>query len=405
MGLNIEQNITLFQELIRCGSNLYLWCYDGDGTLLHSTCPEPDMLDSVFVMFGCKNEALQYGAANDRPLTVGASIGVRWGVDFVKKDGVLDKMYVIGPTFFYDFAIRDVENALRQDTSLNASLTWRHSLIDILPTITTVSNTMFLRYLLMLHYCVSQEVLDASLLNNQVLLDPHALPVAKHRDRHKVWMTEQALLQMVRTGDLNYHGALSNSMLISNGVPLKSPDLLRQSKNSIIVFTSMVCRAAVDGGLSPEQAYSLGDAYIQSIESAKSLSEVMNIPVSMYDDFIRRVHQCRTNPKLSPLIQKCLDYIETHLSEKLNAELLGEIVGYSEYYVTRKFKKETGYFINDYIKFAKIEHAKILLHTTQQTIQELSEAVGFSNRSYFSMIFKQVTGLSPTEFRGQSARP
>ena len=64
------------------------------------------------------------------------------------------------------------------------------------------------------------------------------------------------MLQMVRTGDLNYKQALSNCMSISAGVPVQSSDVLRQSKTSIIVFTSLVCRAAIEGGLSPEEAYS-----------------------------------------------------------------------------------------------------------------------------------------------------
>ena len=49
---------------------------------------------------------------------------------------------------------------------------------------------------------------------------------------------------------------------------MQSSDVLRQSKTSIIVFTSLVCRAAIEGGLSPEEAYSLGDSYIQTAEAA-----------------------------------------------------------------------------------------------------------------------------------------
>ena len=90
-------------------------------------------------------------------------------------------------------------------------------------------------------------------------------------------------------------------------VPVQSSDVLRQSKTSIIVFTSLVCRAAIEGGLSPEEAYSLGDSYIQAAESAKSLDELNPLAMMMYDDFIRRVHKHRTNPNLSRQIQKCVD--------------------------------------------------------------------------------------------------
>ncbi len=46
---------------------------------------------------------------------------------------------------------------------------------------------------------------------------------------------------------MNYKQALSNCMSISAGVPVQSSDVLRQSKTSIIVFTSLVCRAAIEG--------------------------------------------------------------------------------------------------------------------------------------------------------------
>ena len=174
---------------------------------------------------------------------------------------------------------------------------------------------------------------------------------------------------------------------------------MRQEKNSVIVFCSIVCRAAIEGGLSPEEAYSLGDFYIQSAENAKTLDELTAIPTLMYDDFIRRVHRCRTNPKLSPAVQKCCDYIEMNLAEKIRAADLAALVGYGEYYITRKFKEETGFFINDYVKFAKIERAKVLLQNTQMSVQEISEQLGFTTRSYFARSFREVTGMSPTEFR------
>ena len=218
-------------------------------------------------------------------------------------------------------------------------------------------------------------------------------------DRHKVWMAEQGLLQMVRTGDLNYRQALSASMGISAGVPVRSDDALRQSKTSIIVFTSLVCRAAIEGGLSPEEAYALGDSYIQSAENAKTLEDLEPLGLMMYDDFVRRVHKCRTNPHLSQQVQKCVDYIEMNLDKKIRAADIAALVGYTEYYMTHKFKEETGLSVTDYIKFAKIERAKVLLKSTNQTVQDIAAALSFSTRNYFSRIFQEVTGQTPMEYR------
>ena len=161
----------------------------------------------------------------------------------------------------------------------------------------------------------------------------------------------------------------------------------------------------IEGGLSPEEAYALGDSYIQMTEDARTTDELNATALTMYDDFIHRVHKCRTNPKLSPMVQKCVDYIEMHLEERVRAADLAAIAGYSEYYTTHRFHKETGLSVNDYIKFAKVERAKVLLKSTDQDVREIADALGFSSRSHFSQSFKQVTGQSPAEFRGQSSGP
>ena len=161
----------------------------------------------------------------------------------------------------------------------------------------------------------------------------------------------------------------------------------------------LVCRAAIEGGLSPEEAYALGDSYIQSAENAKTLNDLEPLGLMMYDDFVRRVHKCRTNPHLSQQVQKCVDYIEMNLDKKIRAADIAALVGYTEYYMTHKFKEETGLSVTDYIKFAKIERAKVLLKSTDQTVQDIAAALSFSTRNYFSRIFQEVTGQTPMEYR------
>ena len=69
-----------------------------------------------------------------------------------------------------------------------------------------------------------------------------------------------------------------------------------------------------------------------------------------------------------------------NLGKKLRAADLAVLVGYSEYYITRKFREETGFFLNDYIKFARMERAKLLLQSTDLSILEIAEQLGFATR-------------------------
>jgi len=397
--MDVEQNMQLFAELIRCGGDVYLWCYDANGTLLYSNCPDETFLAGAFDLFGCKQKMLEYGQKHSRPVTLGTALGIQWGACFEKENGVLRRAWVIGPAFYQDVSMKGIEQGLKYYNRLKIGVAWTMQFYTVLKNLPVLQNTIMQRYMLMAHYCLTNEHLALSDIDNSTLIPVVRLNLPVHHDRHKVWMAEQGLLQMVRTGDLNYKQAFSLSRGLSAGVPVYSDDALRQSKISIIVFTSIVCRAAIEGGLSPEEAYSLGDSYIQKVESAHTLDDLNPLGAMMYDDFIHRVHKCRTNPKLSPQIQQCVDYIEMNLDRKILAAEMASLVGYTEYYLTRKFKEETGLSVTNYARFAKIERAKVLLKSTDQTVQEIADQLGFGTRNYFSHVFQQVTGQTPIQYR------
>lgn len=398
--MDVLAKMQLLAQLIQCSEPVYTWCYAADGTLLHSNCPDEAFVSGVFELFGCRGKMLDYGKTHHTPITLGTALGMVWAAAFEREEGVLARAWVIGPVFYRDVSMRAIENGLRYYSRLETSVAWTIHLYEVLKTVPVLQNTIFHRYVLMLHCCLTGEQLALADIDSEIMPAVSDSARETEHDRHKVYMAEQGLLQMVRTGDLNYEQVLSTSMGISTGVPVRSDDVLRQGKTSIIVFTSLVCRAAIEGGLSPEEAYTLGDNYIQTVESAKTLDELTPLAHMMYDDFIHRVHKCRTNPKLSRQVQKCIDYIEMHLDRKICAADLASLVGYTEYYLTHKFKTETGLSINDYIKFAKVERAKVLLKSTDQTVQEISTALCFSTRNYFSRVFQQVTGMTPMEYRG-----
>ncbi len=396
--MDIEQNLALFQELLCCGSNIYTWCYDSDGNLLSSNCPDESLFAKAFSLLGCLDRALHLSQNPGQPQVVGTSFGLIWGVDYVYRENTFQRMYVIGPAFSYNISMQDMENGFQHYAGQDISLAWKHRLIGACCRIPIAQNTLFIRYLLMLHYCLTGEKLNASDTSVQQSFSDVAPPVER-RDRRHVWLAERALLDMVRRGDLNYKEALNTSLLISAGVPVMGRDPLRQAKTSVIVFTSLVCRAAIEGGLSPETAYSLGDSYIQAAENARTYDEINGIPLLMYDDFIHRVHKIRQVPGLSAPIAQCRDYIEMHPEEKIRAKDLAGLVGYTEYYLTHKFKEETGISVSDYVKKAKIDRAKILLRSTDLSIQELSDRFCFSSRNYFSRVFSETVGCTPMEYR------
>ena len=69
-----------------------------------------------------------------------------------------------------------------------------------------------------------------------------------------------------------------------------------------------------------------------------------------------------------------------------------------------KVKVLTGMGVNDYINKIRIEKASLMLIQTDLTISEISYEVGFTYQRYFSTIFKQVKGMTPTQFKEENRR-
>ena len=401
--MDIHEKVSLLQELVACCDSISTWCYDAKGELLFSNCTDETVLNTAFSAFGCRSILMEHTNIWSNPFLLGTSLGLVWGAAFEREDGVLRRFWLLGPVFYATTTKGQIELGYDFYRGLELSVAWKEQFMQAAARLPVVTNVLLGRYLLMLHYCLTGQTLHYSdIVMPTELLRPAKPAEPTKRDRYQVYAAERALLDMVRNGDLNYAEAFSNSSLLSSGVPVSGPDPLRQVKSSITVFTSLVCRAAIEGGVSPEEAYSLGDAYIQRAENARSQQELLNLPATMYDDFIHRVHRCRTNPRYSPMVQKCVDYIDLHLEQKIQAADLAAQLGYDDYYITRRFKRETGYSLTNYIKFAKIERAKVLLQSTRLTVQQIADGLGFTTRSYFIQCFKAVTGRTPTAWRAQA---
>lgn len=92
-------------------------------------------------------------------------------------------------------------------------------------------------------------------------------------------------------------------------------------------------------------------------------------------------------------------YIDLHYAEDLSIEQLVRQFYISPYHLSHMFKQKTGYTLKQYILRRRIGEAQIRLVQTQDSVQTISEAVGFEDASYFSRIFSKYIGLTPSEYR------
>ena len=107
----------------------------------------------------------------------------------------------------------------------------------------------------------------------------------------------------------------------------------------------------------------------------------------------------RAPENIDSIIYEVKQYIDQNYSASLSLDALAAMVHLSPTYFSKLFKREMGENLSTYILNTRIEHAKLLLRTTDKKAYEIAEAVGIYDPVYFSKIFKKAVGLKPKEYR------
>ncbi len=92
-------------------------------------------------------------------------------------------------------------------------------------------------------------------------------------------------------------------------------------------------------------------------------------------------------------------YINDHYNEKIVLEDIASMVGLNPVYFSVLFKKETGLNFSDYLVNYRMDVAKNLLRTTNDTIAAIADSVGYKDARYFSQLFTKIVGIKPALYR------
>ncbi|MDF2927370.1 MAG: hypothetical protein K0R57_6284 [Paenibacillaceae bacterium] len=106
------------------------------------------------------------------------------------------------------------------------------------------------------------------------------------------------------------------------------------------------------------------------------------------------LHEKRDN-----VVIRAKQYIETHYQENCSLQAVSAHVHVTPNYLSNLFKRETGIAFSNYVSKMRVEKAKTLLACTKMRMTDIAEQVGFDNSSYFTTVFKQLAGISPSEYR------
>ena len=203
------------------------------------------------------------------------------------------------------------------------------------------------------------------------------------------------LIQLEKSMQEDYDGSI--------GTLARDP--VRNLKNLGIVLITLASRYAIRGGLSPEISFSLSDTYIQQIEDCNDIAQIKPLAQKAEFHYAEMVHDIKENQKgisqkqKNPRINKCKDYIFSHLHDRITVENLALEADCNPNYLSQLFKQCEGVSISHYILQEKINRAKNLLIYSDYSYIEIATYLGFSSQSHLGTQFKKYAGYTLRQFR------
>lgn len=400
-------NIAYYQIISKVYRVLLL-LYDQSGVLLTRLSPYREEDEQLFSLTNCSERLFRLCQQTRKPQVISSELNQVWAGVPVVIENELVQLVVIGPIY-----TSEVSEDLIIDYARNNHLSSqsRVKLLSAFKQTPIYSYSEFTRLISQIYYYLYETEMDISLLTiagvpKEVLAfssEAHERQKGQVYDEnfiHASYAFEQYMWECVREGNLEkLKRHLLKSGTFGNIGPIANRDPIRQQKNAIIVAVGLAVRSAIAGGLNPEVGYSLGDLYIQQLETMKDLMQILTLAETMLYDFTNRVADLKDIHQYSSLVRACCNFINKHVRENLRVSDVAAHTGLGAYYVSKKFKAETGMSIRDYIRDAKISEAKSLLKYSELSLAEISQLLSFSTQSFFTATFKKVTGVTPGQYR------
>ncbi len=226
--------------------------------------------------------------------------------------------------------------------------------------------------------------------------DNEALDIALMEKRYEY---ENELMDAVSQGNVQ-----KAEMMITgfSGVSFENrvPDRLRNMKNYSIITNTLMRKAAERGGVHPVHLDQISSDFARRIEALRSPEEAGEFVAMMMRSYCRLVKR-HSMKNMSPLVQKAMVLIENDLTSDLSLSTVARMNNVSPGYLSGLFKKESGQTFTAYVNGRRIHRAKHLLRTTNLQIQTIAQHCGILDFHYFCRVFKNATGVTPSEYRNK----
>ncbi|ENH97739.1 two component AraC family transcriptional regulator [Gracilibacillus halophilus YIM-C55.5] len=147
--------------------------------------------------------------------------------------------------------------------------------------------------------------------------------------------------------------------------------------------------------LKPISKQKLMETVYKAVELEKEKAKSSIIDKIVDEELLETQEQ----PYHNPAIQQALAFIDEHFAEELTLKTVADEVHLNASYLSALFKEELQLTFSEYITRKRVQQAKKLLLSSDLTITEIAEQIGYHTSKYFIKIFKQYEQMTPNVYR------
>lgn len=176
-------------------------------------------------------------------------------------------------------------------------------------------------------------------------------------------------------------------------------DGLKLSRNIMLQIVLLAGQLLLELNLQSESLEDRETQLWEELFKKETIAELRQVLESYLTEVCESIRERRSG-RANNLVERVRGVIERRYSDNaLTVAEIGKEVYLTDTYVSLLFKQETGKTVNEYLTHYRIEKAKAMLTDPSYKFYDICFAVGYADPSYFSKLFKKITGLTPSAYR------
>lgn len=249
-----------------------------------------------------------------------------------------------------------------------------------------------------------ENIADSSIANVSDILNV-SIPTEQENVSFKIkqlediYQAENKLLTIVSKGMIHQTEFFTDNIeRMTYMMEQRLPDSIRNLKNYCIILNTLLRKAAEKGSVHPFHIDKISSAYARKIELINSAENGKQLQKEMIRKYCLMVRNYSMKQYALP-VQKVMIHIDSQLSADLSLTAMANMLQINASYLSALFKKETGVTLTEYVNKKRIDHAILLLNSSDAQIQTIAQHCGITDVNYFTKLFKKQVGKTPKEYR------